>query len=432
MRLMRPMGLMGLIGLMRPMGLMGLIGLIGLTACSTEPEQTVEPEPIPVPVPEMPTDPTKPEEPEVAGVPISFSGEESTEEVTRANGAYGAYGTNGTNRTNGRTRATSLHDAGISAFKVWGYKNMTYNEGTGSYDDGGTTLQTVFPGYFVKWYKSSAATTTTNTHDWEYVNQQNSGQEEQTIKYWDWSARAYRFFGVTGGLSGTYETHESYKTYEIVIPVDASSKAEAEATPYYSKLWFSTGNIDLDHVAFGQPVQLVFVKPIAHVRFMFIYEDPSLADQAILAAKNFGPTVTTERIYQKGTVTVAYPLTGTSTTETITVTPTDEGETGLADDGIPAFDQDYYETESTNDVEAFRWYDVLPAPIQGSYTLTVTVNGVSRSATVPAAYMSWKPGYQYTYIFKVHVDGGVTIDSVQSAFTPWTEVTLGSHTVYNW
>lgn len=414
MRLIRLMRPIGPIGPMEPMRLIRLIALIGLIACSTEPEQAVEPEPTPVPVPVLPTDPTKPEEPEVAGVPISFSGEESSEEVTR-----------------GTTRATSLHNAGISAFKVWGYKNMAYDEGTESYDDGGTTLQTVMPGYVVKWYMSSATTTTTNTHDWEYVNQQSSGQEEQTIKFWDWSARAYRFFGVTGGLTGANVIHESYKTYEIAIPVDASSEASAEATPYYSEMWFSTGSPETYPTRqFGQPVQLVFVKPIARVRFMFIYEDPSDAAKTTLAAKNFGPTVTTDRIYQKGTVTVTYPLTGTATAESIAVAATDEGAEGLADDGFPAFDQDYYEAE--NDINAYKWYDVLPALTQGTYTLTVTVNGVRRSATVPAAYMSWKSGYQYTYIFKVHVDGGVSIDSVQSAFTPWTVETLGNHTMYNW
>ena len=45
--------------------------------------------------------------------------------------------------------------------------------------------------------------------------------------------------------------------------------------------------------------------------------------------------------------------------------------------------------------------------------------------------MNWLPGYQYTYIFKVHVDGSVDIDSVQSAFKEWTDHTA-DHTVYNW
>ena len=45
--------------------------------------------------------------------------------------------------------------------------------------------------------------------------------------------------------------------------------------------------------------------------------------------------------------------------------------------------------------------------------------------------MQWKPGYSYTYIFKITAEGGVEIELVQSAFTPWTDVEM-NHDVYNW
>jgi hypothetical protein len=45
--------------------------------------------------------------------------------------------------------------------------------------------------------------------------------------------------------------------------------------------------------------------------------------------------------------------------------------------------------------------------------------------------MNWKPGYQYTYIFKITEEGGVELDSVSSAFTEWTEQEA-NHPVYNW
>jgi hypothetical protein len=63
--------------------------------------------------------------------------------------------------------------------------------------------------------------------------------------------------------------------------------------------------------------------------------------------------------------------------------------------------------------------------------MTVTVNNTTKTAVVPAEYMSWKPGYSYTYIFKITEDGGVEIDLVQAAVTAWTEL-VNDHTVYNW
>ena len=63
--------------------------------------------------------------------------------------------------------------------------------------------------------------------------------------------------------------------------------------------------------------------------------------------------------------------------------------------------------------------------------MNVIVNNNERTAVVPAAYMSWLPGYSYTYIFKITEDGGVEIDLVQSAVTPWTELE-NDHSVYNW
>lgn len=372
-------------------GLIGLMSLMTLMGCSSD---SHEPEVVDdVPVVET-------------GTAIAFLAEQGAEEsVTRA--------------------ATSLHDKGVNAFKVWGFKNMSYDDGTG-YD----RLQTVMPSYTVRWYNNSATTTTTNTHGWEYVNQQSSGQEEQTIKFWDWGATAYRFFAVadpTNGANNPYTATMTGNNYEVTVDVDATSEAGIEATPYYSLLWFSTGNAELGHKPFGQPVQLEFLKPISRVRYMFIYEKAEDALYTTLAGKLFGPSDPTARIHRKGTAKITYPLKGTGTAESFEVV-------SRTDAGIPAFDQDYY--EAANDIDAYKWYDVLPTAdqgaYQGAYTLTVMVNGVEKTASVPAAFMVWKPGYQYTYIFKVHVDGGVSIDAVQSAFTPWTSVSLGNHTMYNW
>ena len=77
---------------------------------------------------------------------------------------------------------------------------------------------------------------------------------------------------------------------------------------------------------------------------------------------------------------------------------------------------------------------MLPAKStdQGTYTLTVTVSGEERTPVVPAEYMGWEPGFQYTYVFKITESGGVELDTVQSGFTPWISGGEQGHTVYNW
>lgn len=325
-------------------------------------------------------------------------------------------------------------------FKVYGFKNsgLNYSE-----------PQIVFPGYIVKWKENTAGTTTTNSNDWEYVDQQPMGQEEQTVKYWDNNASAYRFFGVAGA-SGTNEVEGSYWPDEnnpekFVLTYESNAYDESDV-PYYSKLWFSNNNYELYPTReFGKPVLLEFIKPLSKVKFIFIFERPYLAPTTELTNKRFRPT-NFNTIKMRGKVTVTYPLTGTGTTETFSATSAE---------GITAFTQDYYESvgnlkvlhENTpeektiytypyynadNAPEAIgKVYTVLPAVNQGTYTLEVYVNGELKTAIVPAEYMDWKPGYTYTYIFKVHIDEAVTIDDVQSAFTEWVSHST-TYTVHNW
>lgn len=360
---------------------------------------------------------------------ITFSGQQGEEQVVNSGAgarAYEANEPNGVNRANraGATRAgTPLSDAGVTRFTVWGYKNMSYDEGTSSYGD----LQTVFPGYNVNWRSGSSSAS--NSNGWEYVAQQLSG-DEQTIKYWDWAARAYRYFAVTG--TPTHVFTEPNGPHEFTFAADASPIREGDAsadakiaaniaaTPFFTRLWFSTGNAGVYPTKqFGKPVQLEFLKPFARVRFLFNY---SYSAEAVkVTSPSFKPT-DDSGIARKGTVTVSYPLTGTATKESYTITKNASPAEG---EELEAFTEEYI-PEGTE-----KWYTVFPAPSQGSYTMSVTVDNVAKTAVVPAEYMTWQPGYSYTYIFKITEQGGVEIDMVQSAVTPWTELE-NDHQVYNW
>lgn len=342
-------------------------------------------------------------------VPITFSGSQGTETtVTRADG-------------------TPLSDKGITRFQVWGYKNTAEDY---------STYQTVFPCYQVDWHANSAATTTTNTNNWEYIL---VGKPEQTIKFWDWAATAYRFFAATGwseetpGAPGEYADGKSYgSANEISMIADATAVDDA---PYFSRLWFSNGSLtDYPDKQFGKPVTLEFLMPFARVRFIYIYEYPR--EGIVLSGQKFRPSVDVEaaeedkvKIPRRGVVTVTYPLTGANIKESYSMTR-DPSDAKL----LEAFTEDY---DPDVDTKVYTtcdkgWYTVIPNTSQGSYTLSVSINGGEpKKAVVPAEYMQWKAGYNYTYIFKITDKGGVEIGWVDYAVTPWNEMII-PHDVYNW
>ena len=223
-------------------------------------------------------------------------------------------------------------------FKVWGYKNDAYDAGTGSY----TSYQTVMPNYVVSWTANTAYTTTTNTNDWEYVGLGTGSDQE--IKYWDFGANAYRFFGYAkGNATAAEHANPADPSSAIVTPatpqvavtenglaadaisftaeVDASTDAAFHAAPYFTRLWFSDGNpTNYPDRQFGRPVQLQFLKPFARVRFMFTFVE-GVAKRKDLKNITFHPTDLEAHITTSGTVTVSYPLKGTATTESWTFTP---------------------------------------------------------------------------------------------------------------
>ena len=349
-------------------------------------------------------------------VPITFSGNQGTETtVTRADG-------------------TPLSDKGVDAFKVWGYKNMNYSASI--YDSEGTTMQTVFPCYTVSWGANTAYTTTSNTNNWEYVG------GDQTIKFWDWAAKAYRFIAATGWegtppvsnwnyvKSKTYGKSGEGNTYEISMRADATNADSIAEAPYFSRLWFSNGSLtDYPDKQFGKPVTLEFLKPYARVRFIYTYVYPR--EGIVLTEQKFVPSVVGQVTHRKGVIKVTYPLTGANIQESYTMAPLGTDSICICQDYDPEDDTKTYYNHCVG-----GWYTVLPNTSQGSYTLSVYINDPEKNsdpktAVVPAEYMQWKPGYSYTYIFKITDKGGVEIGWVDYAVTPWSDI-VADHTVYNW
>lgn len=333
-----------------------------------------------------------------------------------------------------RTRAEeALSSKGITTFYAWAYKNPTVS-----------TYEAVMKKYTVKWTSGFAGSTTTNSSGWEYVNQQSYDGMEQSVKYWDFDAKSYRFFGTTSSSTGSVVTEAGKTFYRMTFFTDAT---ELDECPFYSKLWFSDNSAGSS--AYGNAVKLVFLQPVSYVRFKFIFEDENDAPKTELTDKKFEPT-DGNTIKYKGLVHIDYPLTGTGVSDkeaTLRVADGAAGQTG-------GLTQDYYESiESTTvtdpvtgedkqivtspyylaDPDAIgKVYSVLPTPTgQSSYRLDVSVNGEPKNVIVPSQYMTWQPGYIYTYVFKIHVDSGVSISSVESAFTNWY-IEENKHNVYNW
>lgn len=360
-----------------------MASLLGLVGCSKSGD-----EPLP--------------EPSVEDVAIVFSGSLQEERDV----------TNGSSGHKAATRATSLSGYETS-FKVWAYKNDAV-----SGDDDYTSNQTVMNAYTVKWQSGSAYTTTTNTDDWEYILTE---LPTQNIKYWDLSALAYRFMAYapsTASVSvGSVAGASSTESLSFTFGMDATSTETIAATPYYSELWFSTGNLALyPDRQFLHPVQLRFVKPYVRVRFLFTQSTEDVEFELTDIA--FGPT--SGKIARKGSFTVSYPLLGTATRETFSTSDIDDAAsyTSL--------------NHRFTTLDPF-WYTLMPAASQSSYVMTVTINGKTpaRTAAVPAEFMSWKPGFQYTYVFKITDEGGVEFEAVNAAYIPWT-VMEKEWEVYNW
>lgn len=325
----------------------------------------------------------------------------------------------GGSESHARTRATTTPlSATHQTFYAWAYKNPS----------SGST-ETVMKNFTVNWQDGSEGSTTTNSRGWEYVNQQASGGTEQSVKYWDFDVTDYRFFGYAGTGFTADDTHttglDPYVT--LVCTVDADDElVMTSSSPLYSKLWYKTGSAVAASIL---PVTLEFMRPIARVRFMYKASDESAV--FMLDDQHFKPTDPEKVIVTAGTFTVTYPLSGDEPDDTKESWSVTGGTSSLPN----GFEQDYYEDDNDPDTpadpNAGKWYAVLPANSQGPYTLSVKVNTVERSVVVPAEFMKWQPGYQYTYIFKISDDGILALEGVLSGFAPWN-TTEATHSVFNW
>lgn len=328
----------------------------------------------------------------------------------------------------------------FTSFRVWGYKTVSDVSALSS-------SQIVMDGYKVLFTQGSAGNTASNTADWEYVGIENPMlSTPQTIKYWDHSATSYRFFAYSPFRSDVTAPSTADPNVSLSFPFEYSDAATATSSPYASRLWLATpssNSTSASSPAYGSCVTLNFAPIIAKVRFRFTYPNgtKSVTMRNIqFSDSRFLDDASKADTPLRGTITATYPLTGIPSSQqpVITMAPASTDATGKILLTVP------YE-EASDAVHILKdptfyqkWYYVPPlANIpyeQGAYTITANISGKKVSATVPAQYMQWKAGYQYTYIFKLSdVGDNITFADLQvEQWLPGTEIKNDGNGTQEW
>lgn len=336
------------------------------------------------------------------------------------------------------TRATS--NTGSAAqmldgqFKIYGVKK-TNNE----------MFHNVFVDYSV--WDVEAKNTTSNTKGWEYVGTKDAanlgtGQikltQNQTIKYWDYSASEYRFvagspisaFKYTISMDGTTGTDILSAT---VTGLAGHINANNTETALKTDPVYVAAPVKVEKNGYQKPVQFTFIRQQSMVRVGLYETIPGYSITEIKFYEADGTTATSSNIILTSS-TADYFVGGSNLTGTVTYnwTPTPSytyayNETGLLksknwyagklESNHPlatTSSEPLYGTDK--DMSTTGYFTVLPTPsattasailIKCDYTLTAddqsgeTIKVTGATAAIPAAYSKWETNTRYTYLFKI-------------------------------
>lgn len=351
-----------------------------------------------------------------------------------------------------RTDAATAGKLGNN-FVVWGTKTLANDE-----------IQKVFDNYQVNYVTNTAGTTTTNSADWEYINYMNvpdgvttnAGVQafsvsdnntggEQTIKYWDFSASQYNFFAYSLGEGGDEDSNPSTaNTYAMTSAMNSdgyslTGNLEQLKACFISKkrtissMSASATQVNLEFISFLSRIQMKFYETIPgysvkELRF-YVDDDYNTTSNEIptLYAGNVGLAIATGGTYNIRFDANGNPLISSGTTGN--TTPYVTFEEDLIDYAGPEFREanaNVYIGRTSNAATATEPLYVVPNATGAVLTLKMDYTLVSRdrtyetiqvrgaTATIPAAFTTWQPGYAYTYIFKLTDDNltPITLDAV--------------------
>ena len=320
----------------------------------------------------------------------------------------------------------------------------------------------VFDNYLVEWAENTANTTESNSSNWEYVGKGrikhaiDHGITSQTIKYWDYSKAQYDFIAwSTGTKTAIFEEPSTGipAGSVLVSAIDPNATATAAYTfsgsaddlsECYIADLVTVKKADYGNKVNDNPVTFKFRQlgtkvrigiyetiPGYSVKNVEFYSAAASDDASATAAKLF--TTSANEIFTEGVYTVTFPdvdgaATGnnlahvafapkTGTTQATTVnwgglkyTIAEEGEKTSGNVFLGR-------TSNTASFagDADKNYYVIFLPNETGTNLNLRVNYTLESidgggeeivvkgatAQVPGIYTQWKPGFAYTYIFKI-------------------------------
>lgn len=336
-------------------------------------------------------------------------------------------------------------------FVVVGYKNV------------GNDNKIVFDHYNVNYTNGTANSTLSNTAGWEYVGQDQgvrgvesnaklagSAVTAQTIKYWDYSATSYDFVAFSmgkGASSGEGEPQTTTYATPTAVKWNQLTTGAYTLSGDFNTLreCYISDKLNVQQTNYSSAVQLQFRHLTSKIR-MALYETvPGYVVSEIKFYKDADTkpdTETTPTLYgnsafnKEGTYTISFP----STTPKVSfkaATQNEQTKQGAVENNISFLNVSYktfsesYKENAINSgsylgtssstasycgegTEGKNFTVILPNEDQTStltlkidYTLTSTdgsnetIKVTGATAVVPAQYAAWKPGYAYTYLFKI-------------------------------
>lgn len=315
----------------------------------------------------------------------------------------------------------------------------------------------VYENYLVNYQENTAQTTESNSSNWEYVgiapikHATDKGILKQTIKFWDYTQPQYDFIAwSTGTATPIYEGTPDASAKQVLVSkikadgLDGGAYSFTGTAENLAKCYISDlVTVKKEDGGYQQPVKFAFRSLGTKVRIA-IYEtvpgysvkdvkfySAAASNDAAAGAKLF--TTTANEIFTAGTYTVKFPTVDATTNPDnnlahVVFTPAagDQKTTidwgnlkyTLAEAGEKSADEVYLgrtsNTASFAGDEADNYYTVYIPNETGTnlnlrvnYTLESidgsgeTINVKGATAVVPSIYTQWKPGYAYTYIFKI-------------------------------
>lgn len=355
-----------------------------------------------------------------------------------------------TSSSSGLTRADKV---GADAANLLGKNFVVMGTKGGAIGYKSSIVQTkVFDHYNVNWIANSAATTESNTADWEYVGQTvhtvatANGITAQTMKYWDFSAGQYDFIAYSlggGSATATEITPGTATSAPHGGAYTLTGDKDALKTCYIADL------VTVPNANFGKEVQIKFRNLSSKVRVALYETVPgySIKDVEFYEsdAATAGTEITNAQLYSsvasivnEAKYTVYFPTVNTTATTTPGYQASDMNKAHVA---VAATDAtsilalgaglDYVnaktitgtsvnylgETSATatyvGSTSGKTYYTVLPnegasaLTLRCNYTLVSddgskeTIKVWGAKAVVPAEYCQWKSNFAYTYIFKI-------------------------------